>query len=90
MTAYNRIKLELAQHSNDSWKKASEIQIETAGNYVYRFSAWDIYSLSRALFIKCHTTRLFAAHHVAKSAFEFVVLKALNLEANLLCPQVGN
>lgn len=81
---------------NDSWltrlatrlKLATEI--EEAGNYVYRFNAWDIERISRALFYKCSYTRLFAIHRVARSRGEFVVLRALNSLANLLVPTLGN
>ena len=81
---------------NDSWltriatrfKLATEI--EEAGNYVYRFSAWDIKRISQALFYKCHYVRLFATHRVAKNKLEFMILKGLNTIANLLMPALGN
>ena len=81
---------------NDSWltrlathfKLATEV--EEAGNYVYRFSAWDIKRISRALFYKCHYARLFATHRVAKNKLEFTILKGLNSMANLMMPALGN
>jgi len=81
---------------NDSWltrlatrlKLATEI--EEDGNYVYRFSAWDITRISRALFYKSHYIRLFAIHRVAKKKLEFMILKSLNSIANLLMPTSGN
>ncbi|OQW96716.1 MAG: hypothetical protein BWK74_07885 [Desulfobacteraceae bacterium A6] len=82
--------------SNDNWltrlatrfKLATEI--ERAGNYVYRFSAWDIKRISRAIFYKCHYVCLFAIHRIAKSELEFLILKSLNYMANLLVPSLGN
>lgn len=81
---------------NDSWlmrlatrfKLATEI--EESGNYVYRFSAWDMKRISRALFYKCHCIRLFATHRVAKNKMEFVILQFLNSVANFLAPAWGN
>lgn len=81
---------------NDCWltrlatrfKLATEI--EEVGNYVYRFNAWDIKRISRALYYKCHYTRLFATHRVAKNKLEFIILKALNSMANILLPALGN
>lgn len=81
---------------NDSWltrlatrfKLATEI--EEAGNYVYRFNAWDIKRISRALFYKCHYVRLFATHRVAKNKLEFMMLKGLNSIANFMMPALGN
>ena len=81
---------------NDSWltrlatrfKLATEI--EEAGNYVYRFSAWDVKRISRALFYTCRYVRLFATHRVAKNKLEFMILKGLNSMANLLMPALGN
>lgn len=81
---------------NDCWlmrlatrlKLATEI--EAAGNYVYRFSAWDVKRISRALFYKCHCIRLFATHRVAKNKLEFMILKGLNSLANFLAPAWGN
>lgn len=81
---------------NDSWltrlatrfKLATEI--EETGNYVYRFNAWDIKRISRALFYKCHYVRLFATHRVAKNKLEFILLKGLNSLANLMMPTLGN
>jgi len=81
---------------NDSWltrlatrlKLATEI--EEAGNYVYRFSAWDIERISRALFYKCRCIRLFAIHRVARGKGEFAILRALNSLANLCMPALGN
>ena len=81
---------------NDSWltrlptrfKLATEI--EESGNYVYRFSAWDIKRISRALFYKCHCVRLFATHRVAKNKLEFMILKGLNSLADFMMPALGN
>lgn len=81
---------------NDCWltrlatrlKLATEI--EKAGNYVYRISAWDVKRISRALFCKCYYVRLVATHQVAKNKTEFMILKVLNSLANLLVPSLGN
>lgn len=81
---------------NDCWltrlatrlKLATEI--EKAGNYVYRISAWDVKRISRALFYKCHYVRLFATHRVAKNKLEFMILKGLNSMANLMMSALGN
>lgn len=86
----------IAIEPNDSWlmRMATRIglatEIETAGNYVYRFSAWDIERLTRALFTKSYSISLFAIHRVAKTPLEFAVLKVLNAGANLLCSGAGN
>lgn len=82
---------------NDSWLTrfftmlgwASEYEPEH-GNYVYRFNKRDIHKISRALFFKYRVIRLFAIHRIAKTKFEFLVLRIMNGVANLLFPGIGN
>lgn len=82
---------------NDSWLTrvfekmgwAHEYEVEH-GNYVYRFNKRDVDKITKALFFKHDIIRLFAIHRVAKTRFEFLVLKILNSMANIFCSMLGN
>jgi len=60
------------------------------GNFVFRYADRDVRKIARSLFCDWSAEGLFATHRVARSAFEFALLKALNSLANRLAPQWGN
>lgn len=63
---------------------------EEHGNFVYRFNKRDVDKIVRALFFKYILVRFFAIHRVAKTGLEFLLLKAVNLLANIFFPSQGN
>lgn len=81
---------------NDGWltRLATTLgaahEYEEAGNYVYRLSASDVRRVAKAALCTAQVDRFFATHRVAKSASEFLALRALNRTANTVAPRLGN
>lgn len=82
---------------NDSWltKLSTNLGLATeyekeCKNYVFRYSKNEIEKISKAMFCGCKIVRLFAIHRIAKSRFEFLLLKIINKMSNLFLPSLGN
>lgn len=59
-------------------------------NYVYRFKKSEIDKISKSMLLNYGVVRFFSIHSKAKTTIQFLILKAINNLANIICPNIGN